>query len=213
MDPVKQMLHQQLVANVIKDRCAVTPGILFDEALCSRHTCIRFRTEKLAAQFPDAMYEVFNHGDHLEICCGKTLGNWELRGNTPQELLERFDAFLKSVPAFETELTEGAQKTLCTKRYERSGKARQACLAYYGYICKVCGMDFETVYGPAFKDIIEVHHRVPISQIGETYVVDPIQDLAPVCPNCHAALHSKPNGTYTIAELREMMQKNAGKEI
>ena len=94
MNEMKQMLHQQLVANVIKDRCAVTPGILFDEALCSQHKCIRFRTERLAEQFPDAMYEVFNYGNRLEIHCGESLGKWELNGETPQELLEQFDAFL-----------------------------------------------------------------------------------------------------------------------
>ena len=212
MNEMKQMLHQQLVANVIKDRCAVTPGILFDEALCSQHKCIRFRTERLAEQFPDAMYEVFNYGNRLEIHCGESLGKWELNGEIPQELLEQFDAFLKALPKFEEELTEGTQKTLCTKRYERSRKARQRCLAHYGYSCKICGMNFALMYGPQFEDIIEVHHVVPVSQIGKTYVVDPIKDLIPVCPNCHAALHSKPNGTYTTDELENAI-KNAEKQL
>jgi 5-methylcytosine-specific restriction protein A len=52
-------------------------------------------------------------------------------------------------------------------------------------------MSFEKTYGPEFKDIIEVHHIVPLNQIGEAYAVDPINDLIPVCPNCHTALHSK----------------------
>lgn len=206
MDTLKQMLHQQLVANVIKDRCAGTPGIIFDEALCSQHKRIRFKTERLAEQFPDAMYEVINYGDHLEICCGDSLGRWELIGENPQELLERFDSFLNSLSKFEEGLSEGAQKTLCTKRYERSKKARQACLAYHGYSCKICGMNFELMYGSKFRDIIEVHHIVPISQIRKSYIVDPVKDLVPVCPNCHAALHSKPNGTYTVAELQSMIR-------
>lgn len=207
MNEMKQMLHQQLVANVIKDRCAVTSGVLFDEALCSQHKCIRFRTERLAEQFPDAMYEVFNYGNRLEIHCGESLGKWELNGETPQELLEQFVSFLKSLPKFEEKLTEGTQKTLCTKRYERSRKARQVCLDYHGYSCKVCGMNAASVYGPEFRDIIEVHHIVPISQIGKNYVVDPIKDLIPVCPNCHAALHSKQNGTYTPDELQGLTSK------
>ena len=66
-------------------------------------------------------------------------------------------------------------------------------------------MNFETFYGIAFKEIIEVHHIVPISQIGEEYAIDPIKDLVPVCPNCHAALHSKEDGTYTLEELRKMI--------
>ena len=178
----------------------------------SQHKCIRFRTECLVEQFPDVIYEVFNYGNRLEIHCGESLGKWELSGETPQELLEQFDAFLKGLPEFEEELTEGAPKTLCTKRYERSRKARQACLAYHGYGCKICGMNFESMYGFQFREIIEVHHIVPVSQIGKNYVVDPIKDLIPVCSNCHIALHSKPNGTYTTDELKNAI-KNAGKTI
>jgi len=36
-----------------------------------------------------------------------------------------------------------------------------------------------------------VHHLVPISKIGKKYRVDPIKDLRPVCPNCHAVIHLK----------------------
>jgi predicted HNH restriction endonuclease len=203
MNGMKQMLHQQLIANVIKDRCANAPGIIFDESLCSQHRCIRFRSERLAAKSISATYEVFIYSDRLEICLGSE--SWELRGNIPQALLEQFDDFLKALPSIEEKLIEGAQKSLCTNRYERSRKARQKCLAYHGYSCKVCGMNFETFYGIAFKEIIEVHHIVPISQIGEEYAIDPIKDLVPVCPNCHAALHSKEDGTYTLEELRKMI--------
>lgn len=33
------------------------------------------------------------------------------------------------------------------------------------------------------------HHVVPVSKIRKSYVVDPIRDLRPLCPNCHAAIH------------------------
>ena len=49
-------------------------------------------------------------------------------------------------------------------------------------------------------------HIVPLSEIGEEYVVDPIRDLVPVCPNCHMALHSKKDGVYTVEELRAIRQ-------
>ena len=58
------------------------------------------------------------------------------------------------------------------------------------------------------RGIIEVHHIVPISQIGKEYEVDPINDLVPLCPNCHTALPSKKkDGIYTIEELTELMNK------
>ena len=66
--------------------------------------------------------------------------------------------------------------------------------------CKIGGMSFEQTYGPEIKDIIEVHHIVPLNQIGESYVVDPIKDLIPVCPNCHAAIHSKSGNKLSLSK-------------
>jgi len=63
-------------------------------------------------------------------------------------------------------------------------------------------MDFGKFYGEEFSGLIEVHHIVPLSQIKKGYKVDPIHDLVPVCPNCHAALHSKKDGVYSVEELR-----------
>jgi len=52
-----------------------------------------------------------------------------------------------------------------------------------------------------------VHHIKPISEIGEDYLVDPVRDLVPVCPNCHRMLHIKPDGVFSIEELKMLMQK------
>lgn len=99
---------------------------------------------------------------------------------------------------------EGAQKQILCNRYERNPKARARCIAAQGTACKVCGFDFGIAFGEAFAGKIEVHHIKPISEIGEEYVVDPLRDLAPVCPNCHRMLHSKEGGVYTIEELKEL---------
>ncbi|NCE79366.1 HNH endonuclease [Turicibacter sp. TS3] len=47
----------------------------------------------------------------------------------------------------------------------------------------------QKVYGERFAGKIEVHHKKPLKEIGETYQVDPIHELIPVCPNCHMILH------------------------
>lgn len=82
----------------------------------------------------------------------------------------------------------GVQKTLANK-YERNPNNRRLCLAAKGYSCQICGFNFERAYGNLGRDFIHVHHIVPVSQMGPGYVVDPINDLIPVCPNCHAMLH------------------------
>lgn len=46
-----------------------------------------------------------------------------------------------------------------------------------------------------------VHHLQEISSIGEEYEVNPIEDLRPVCPNCHAMLHKR-DPAYSIADLK-----------
>jgi len=87
------------------------------------------------------------------------------------------------------ELTEGAKTTITINAYERSTKARNACIAHYGTTCCVCGFDFEKVYGEIGKGFTHVHHIKRLADIAENYIVDPINDLRPVCPNCHSMLH------------------------
>ena len=98
-------------------------------------------------------------------------------------------------------LLEGAAERTLLNKYERNPQARAACIAARGTACTVCGIDFGKEYGPEFEGKIEVHHIVPLSEIGEEYAVDPVNDLVPVCPNCHTALHSKKDGVYTVDEL------------
>lgn len=106
----------------------------------------------------------------------------------------------------ETEFYEGLKKTITVNSYERNLKARELCIKHWSSKCAVCGFDFEKVYGKIGKDYIHVHHITPISQIGETYKIDPINDLIPICPNCHAMIHKK-YPPYSIEEMKEILTK------
>ena len=111
------------------------------------------------------------------------------------------------------EIFEGAKKTVVVNKYERDGKAREICIAAHGCRCSVCGMDFEKMYGETGRGFIHVHHIIPISTIGEEYKLDPVKDLVPVCPNCHAMLHrGVDNITLTIEELKEVIKRNNDSE-
>ncbi len=176
--------------------------------------------------------EKFAAARNLIKSCGLTpsvstnevvLKKWDLTraDGDANQTMEDFDRLLKKgIPFFEQELrekleetseeqglTEGEETSVTSNKYERNPKARAACLAYHGTACAVCGMDFGKTYGQAFAGKIEVHHIVPLSEIGEEYVVDPVKDLIPVCPNCHTALHSKKDGVYTVSELRALRNK------
>ncbi|HEY1903183.1 MAG TPA: HNH endonuclease [Terracidiphilus sp.] len=100
---------------------------------------------------------------------------------------------------------EGGRKTIIVNAYERSAQARHLCIKHYGFICCVCGLDFEQKYGPLGKGFIHVHHIFKISKIGKKYTVDPKKDLRLVCPNCHAMLHRR-DPAFGIEELSAMMR-------
>ena len=88
-------------------------------------------------------------------------------------------------------LKEGIKKTIVVNTYERNPKARKTCIEHWKAICSVCNLDFQEKYGEIGKGFIHVHHLTPISEIGKKYQIDPINDLRPVCPNCHSMLHRK----------------------
>jgi hypothetical protein len=86
-------------------------------------------------------------------------------------------------------LFEGAVCRVVVNAYERNPVARRRCLAHNGATCLVCGFNFGAVYGELAEGFIHVHHVKRLSEIGEQYEVDPVADLRPVCPNCHAVFH------------------------
>ena len=106
-------------------------------------------------------------------------------------------------------IIEGAKRTIKINSYERDPRAKKKCKEYYlkrdgRVFCQVCGFDFGKVYGPEYDNMIHVHHIVPVSEIGEEYVVDPIKDLIPVCPNCHMVLHA--GRGIAVKELSERLK-------
>lgn len=109
--------------------------------------------------------------------------------NLPEEILGSDDYF------------EGAQKKISINSYERNSEARKKCIEHHGYVCAVCSFDFEKMYGEIGKNYIHVHHIVPISQIKQEYKLNPVKDLIPVCPNCHAMIH-RTQPALDIEQLR-----------
>ena len=102
---------------------------------------------------------------------------------------------------------EGASKKVSINTYERSQHARVKCIEYHGYNCAVCSFDFEKFYGSIGENYIHVHHIVPLTEIKKEYKLDPVKDLIPVCPNCHAIIH-KTRPALTVEQLKEHLADN-----
>jgi 5-methylcytosine-specific restriction protein A len=104
------------------------------------------------------------------------------------------------------EFSEGTKQRITVNRYERDPRARAECIRIHGHACKVCGFDFEKVYGELGLGYIHVHHLVPLKDIRDDYTVDPAKDMIPVCPNCHAMLH-KLDDPGDVGMLKEILSK------
>lgn len=104
-------------------------------------------------------------------------------------------------------LFEGVKRQVVVNTYERDPEARKRCLAHYGMNCFVCGFNFADVYGESGKGLIHVHHLTPLSQVGKEYEVDPVRDLRPVCPNCHAVIHRR-DPPYSIEEVKQFLYRS-----
>ena len=98
-------------------------------------------------------------------------------------------------------LYEGKPTTITSTTYDRSPYARQQCIAHHGTSCVICGFNFETTYGALGKGFTHVHHLRSVAEIGQEHEINPIEDLRPVCANCHAMLHKR-RPAYSIEEIK-----------
>lgn len=78
-------------------------------------------------------------------------------------------------------------------RRERSSKLIRAFKERLSNLrCYVCDFDFEQTYGILGEGYIEAHHRVPVSRLNSGQVTR-IEDLVPLCANCHRMVHRDPS--------------------
>lgn len=122
----------------------------------------------------------------------------------------RSNPFIPTDNGAQKTYTEGTPNRVSVTKYERNPFARKTCLEHYGYTCVVCDFNFEKTYGPIGKDFIHVHHLTQVSAVGQTYAIDPVKDLRPVCPNCHSIIHRQKT-PLTIENVKQLICDNAGR--
>lgn len=103
---------------------------------------------------------------------------------------------------------EGSVQRILVNRYERDPDAREACIRHYGAVCSICDFDFNAVYGAVATGFIHVHHLIALSSLGVDYSLNPIEDLRPVCPNCHAVVHRR-TPPYLISEVQQFISNRS----
>jgi hypothetical protein len=103
---------------------------------------------------------------------------------------------------------EGSFYEVLTTRYERSRVNRDICIKHHGWSCKICSVNLQDVYGDRAKEFIHVHHIEKLADSGSK-LIDPINDLMPVCPNCHSIIHKTKEPALPEEMVRLIMENKS----
>ena len=108
----------------------------------------------------------------------------------------------------EEDFPEGRILYRVHRRHERSRalarKMKTRWLKKHGKLaCLACGFDFEETFGLRGKGYIECHHVVPVSELRPDARTR-VEDLVPVCSNCHKMLHRR-RPWLSVAQLSALV--------
>jgi len=84
---------------------------------------------------------------------------------------------------------------------KRSKRLLAVCVAFCTDARSVAGTS------PSGAGFIRVHNLLPVSALIAEPMVDPIQDLVPVCPKCHAMIHYR-TPPFDIEQLRRLLRES-----
>jgi 5-methylcytosine-specific restriction endonuclease McrA len=99
-------------------------------------------------------------------------------------------------------VSEGYSTQRVMTAASRSQKLRTLAFKKHGNSCAACGLNFRKKYEALKRDCMELHHVVPIS-LGVRKST--INDLIPLCPNCHRVAHTK-RPPLKVFEIRRMLK-------
>jgi hypothetical protein len=116
----------------------------------------------------------------------------------PRDLLKETNIPIENQKDFD----EGFRTEVVKEVFYRNRNVVKAAKLKFGLKCSVCDFDFGNVYGAHGEGFIEMHHLNPISSGKRKTKVD---DLTPVCSNCHRMLH-KGKELLTVKELKKVME-------
>ena len=111
----------------------------------------------------------------------------------------------KPISAAESAALEGLMTETVRYSRRRSGLLRAEALRRAGGVCAACGRQYSTYLDGLGERVLQVHHR---RQLAATDVprLTRSSDLAVLCANCHALVHSNPRRSLPVERLRTMIQ-------
>lgn len=104
-------------------------------------------------------------------------------------------------------VVEGIAKETFSISRSRSKKLRGQALARAKGACEACGVDFSLVLEGMGNRALQVHHQFQLSLNDEPKLTS-VEDLAVVCANCHAMIHTDLKNAIPVQTLRAMWEKS-----
>ncbi|MDR2409687.1 MAG: HNH endonuclease [Bacteroidales bacterium] len=114
-------------------------------------------------------------------------------------------------------IQEGRKKLVEIEVYKRSSALRTYAIEHFciddKVFCQCCKFNFQDFYGEETgKGFIEIHHTKPIFKYEdddlENTLAQAINNLIPVCSNCHRMIHRNRNKPLEIQYLIENIKAN-----
>lgn len=123
-----------------------------------------------------------------------------------QSLLNEENKYVPKPKSNQSSFDEGFKHEIIKEVTYRNRKIVALAKEKHGTVCEVCQFDFGITYGSHGIGFIEMHHLYPIYN-GKRKTT--IEDLRPICANCHRMLH-KGKKLLSIEELKEIIELNKG---
>ena len=106
-------------------------------------------------------------------------------------------------------IVEGISRELLVLSRSRSAALRQEALRLSAGFCEGCGVNFFMLLNGRGVQALQVHHKKQLA-LRETPEATALTDLAVVCANCHAIIHSDHNNAMPLEDLRVAWGRNRG---
>jgi len=112
-------------------------------------------------------------------------------------------------------IQEGSKKIAETAVYERSSMLRDYAIKHFTMngriICGCCSFNFADFYGRELGEgFIEIHHAKPVFKYEdediEKKLAQAVNNLVPVCSNCHRMIHRNLKNPLEIQLLKDAIQ-------
>lgn len=105
-------------------------------------------------------------------------------------------------------IVEGIAREAIVLSRTRSGALRREALKLSSGICEGCGVNFSMLLNGRGLRALQVHHKKQLA-LRETPEATELTDLAVVCANCHAIIHTDPKAAIPVEELRSEWKQRA----